>query len=44
MNINDFDIYICAIGFMFLSEFIIWIFAASGSKKIEKSLIKVQFG
>ncbi|WP_217303330.1 hypothetical protein [Clostridium sp. 001] len=43
-NIFEYNIYIFAIGFMFLCEFIIWIFASSGNKKIGKNLIEVQFG
>ncbi|OBR94376.1 isoprenylcysteine carboxyl methyltransferase (ICMT) family protein [Clostridium ragsdalei P11] len=35
-NMFEYNIYICAIGFMFLCEFIIWIFASSGNKKNRK--------
>ncbi|MCB2342439.1 methyltransferase family protein [Clostridium estertheticum] len=35
-NIFEYNIFLYAIGFMFLSEFIIWIFTASGNKKDRK--------
>ncbi|ADK16336.1 MULTISPECIES: methyltransferase family protein [Clostridium] len=35
-NMFEYNIYIFAIGFMFLCEFIIWIFASSGNKKNRK--------
>jgi len=43
-NIFEYNIFFYAIGFMFLSEFIIWIFTASGNKKDRKNLTKAQFG
>ncbi len=36
INIFEYNIFLYAIGFMFLSEFIIWIFAASENKKDRK--------
>lgn len=35
-NIFEYNIFLYAIGFMFLSELIIWIFTATGNKKNRK--------